>query len=195
MKTRLIRKKSANQGAVRMIRLFVAIDIPEIIQSEVQGMGRSIPNARPVAADQLHLTLKFIGEIEGSAFLDIRDALREIVHPKLSLSLKGVGTFPPRGIPRILWAGIEPVKGVVLLRNSIEKTLAEINIPREKKKYTPHLTLARLNNSPIHHLQNFLAGNAFFQSSEFSVDHFHLYSSQLTPKGALHTLESSYPLA
>lgn len=194
MKTGRIQEKSANQGAVRMIRLFVAIDIPEIIQLEVQGMGRSIPKARPVPKDQLHLTLKFIGEVEGSTFLDIRDALKEIVLPQFPLSLKGVGTFPPRGIPRILWAGVDPVAGVVALRNSIEKTLAAIDIPREKKKYTPHLTLARLNNCPINHLQNFLAGNAFLQSSEFSVEHFHLYRSQLTPKGALHTLESSYPL-
>jgi 2'-5' RNA ligase len=177
-----------------MIRLFVAIDIPENIQKEVQGMGRAIPKARPVPADQLHLTLKFIGEVEGSSFLDIRESLKEIVHPKLLLALKGVGTFPPRGTPRILWAGVEPTAGIAALRNTIEKTLNAVGIPREKKKYTPHLTLARLNNCPIRHLQNYLAGNAFLQTPDFTVDNFHLYSSQLTPKGALHTLQSSYPL-
>ncbi len=150
-----------------MIRLFVAIDIPENIQKEVQGMGRAIPNARPVPADQLHLTLKFIGEVEGSSFLDIRESLKEIVHPKLLLALKGVGTFPPRGTPRILWAGVEPTAGIAALRNTIEKTLDAVGIPREKKKYTPHLTLARLNNCPIRHLQNYLAGNAFLQTPEF----------------------------
>jgi 2'-5' RNA ligase len=178
-----------------MIRLFVAIDIPENIQKEVQGMGRAIPKARPVPADQLHLTLKFIGEVEGSSFLDIRESLKEIVHPKLLLALKGVGTFPPRGTPRILWAGVEPTAGIAALRNTIEKTLNAVGIPREKKKYTPHLTLARLNNCPIRHLQNYLAGNAFLQTPDFTVDNFHLYSSQLTQKGALHTLESSYPLS
>jgi RNA 2',3'-cyclic 3'-phosphodiesterase len=178
-----------------MIRLFVAIDIPESIQKEVQGMGRAIPKARPVPADQLHLTLKFIGEVEGSSFLDIRDSLKEIVHPKFLLALKGVGTFPPRGMPRILWAGVEPAAGIAALRNTIEKTLDAVGIAREKKKYTPHLTLARLNNCPIRHLQNYLAGNAFLQTPDFTVDNFHLYSSKLTPKGALHTLECSYPLA
>ncbi len=177
-----------------MIRLFVAIDIPETIRREVEGMGRSIPNARAVPVDQLHLTLKFIGEVEGSRLLDIQDALREIILPKLSLSLKGVGIFPPRGAPRILWAGVEPAERTIALRNSIERSLGAINIPRDKKKYTPHLTLARLRNCPIHHLQQFLAGNAFFQTSEFPVEFFHLYRSQLTPKGALHTLESSYSL-
>ncbi len=120
-----------------MIRLFVAIDIPENIQKEVQGMGRAIPKARPVPADQLHLTLKFIGEVEGSSFLDIRESLKEIVHPKLLLALKGVGTFPPRGTPRILWAGVEPTAGIAALRNTIEKTLDAVGIPREKKIYSP----------------------------------------------------------
>jgi len=178
-----------------MIRLFIAIDIPEAIRMEVEGMGRSIPKARPVPADQLHLTLKFIGEIEGSRLLDVHDALQEISLPRFALFLKGVGTFPPRGTPRILWTGVQPIDKIAALRNAIERTLAAIDIPRERKKYTPHITLARLRNCPIHPLQQFLAGNAFLQSTEFTVENFHLYSSRLTPKGALHTIESSYPLS
>jgi 2'-5' RNA ligase len=157
-------------------------------------MGRAIPNARAVPTDQLHLTLKFVGEVEGTRFLDIQDALKEILLSKFSLTLKGVGIFAPRGIPRILWAGIEPVQPTVTLRNAIERTLAAIDIPRDKKKFTPHLTLARLNNCSSTRLHQFLAGNAFFQSSEFAIESFHLYSSKLTQKGALHTLESSYQL-
>jgi 2'-5' RNA ligase len=177
-----------------MIRLFIAIDLPEAIRLEVQGMGRSIANASPVAAEQLHLTLKFIGEVEGSRLLDIRNALTEVFIPNFSIALKGVGTFPPRGIPRILWVGVENGEHILPLRNSIDKTLAVINIPRDKKKYIPHLTIARLKNSPIRQLQQFLAGNAFFQTAEFPVESFHLYSSRLTQKGAQHTLERSYPL-
>ena len=177
-----------------MIRLFVAIDIPDTIRRKVEGIGRSIPNARSVPADQLHLTLKFIGEVEGSIFLDIRDALKGIFQAKFSLTLKGVGTFPPRGIPRILWAGVEPLQEIIALRNAIERTLAAIGTPRDKKKFTPHLTLARLNNCPINRLLEVLAGNAFLHTSYFPVDSFHLYSSRLTQKGALHTLESSYRL-
>jgi len=177
-----------------MIRLFIAIDLPEAVRLEVEGMGRSIANASPVSAEQLHLTLKFIGEVEGSRLLDIRDALTEVFIPKFSIALKGVGTFPPRGIPRILWVGVENGEHILPLRNSIEKTLAVINIPRDKKKYIPHLTIARLKNCPIRQLQQFLAGNAFFQTAEFPVESFHLYSSRLTQKGAQHTLERSYPL-
>lgn len=178
-----------------MIRLFVALDIPETISIAVAPVGRSIANARAVPIEQLHITLKFIGEVEGSRLLDIQEALHHIRLPKFSLALQGIDVFAPRGTPRILWAGVAPVQPVVTLRNGIEKTLAAIDIARDKKRFTPHLTLARLNNRPSTRLHEFLAGNAFFQSPEFAVESFQLYKSQLTPKGALHTLQCSYPLS
>jgi 2'-5' RNA ligase len=72
--------------------------------------------------------------------------------------------------------------------------LEEIEIPREKKKYSPHLTLARLKNCPLHRLQEFLAGNALLRTPDFPVEEFHLYKSQLTKNGAIHTILRSYPL-
>lgn len=177
-----------------MMRLFIAIDIDEIIRHDIAGLGRSLPNTRPVAADQLHLTLKFIGEVDGSRALDIRDGLEEVSRPKFSLCLKGVGVFPPRGIPRILWAGVEPHDNIVALRNAIEKKLADIDIPREKQKFSPHLTLARLKYCPLKRLQEFLAGNALLRTPDFPVEQFHLYKSQLTKGGAIHTIVRSYPL-
>jgi len=101
-----------------MIRLFIAIDIPENIRREIEGLGRGIANSRPVPAEQLHLTLKFIGEVEGSRLLDIQESLQGIRLPKFPLSLQGVGTFPPRGTPRILWAGVDRVERTVGLRNA-----------------------------------------------------------------------------
>ena len=177
-----------------MIRLFIALAIPESIKTEIAGLGRSIPAARPVPVEQMHLTLKFIGEVEGSRLLDIQGALSEICQPQFTLCLQGVGTFPPRGTPRVLWAGVHPVETLLTLRKAIEKKLAEIDIPREKQKYSPHLTLARLNNSPLRHLQQFLAGNAFLQTPEFTVVAFSLYKSQLTRNGAIHTEVQNYAL-
>lgn len=177
-----------------MIRLFIAIAIPEAIKNEIAGLGRSIPESRPVPVEQMHLTLKFIGEVEGSRLLDIQGTLSEISQPQFPLCLQGVGTFPPRGTPKVLWAGVHPVENLFTLRKAIEKKLIEIDIPREKQKYSPHLTLARLNNSPLRHLQQFLAGNAFLQTPEFTVAAFNLYKSQLTRNGALHTKIETYTL-
>ena len=177
-----------------MIRIFIAIDIADSIRRDIAGLGRSLPDTRSVPVDQLHLTLKFIGEVEGSRVLDIQEALLDIVRPAFSLCLKGVGTFPPRGLPRILWAGVDPHEQVVALRNAIERKLFEIDVPRERQKFSPHLTLARLKNCPIKRLQEFLAGNAMLRTAEFSVEQFHLYKSQLTKSGAIHTILQSYPL-
>ncbi len=177
-----------------MIRIFIAIDIAESIRREVAGLGRFLPDTRPVPDEQLHLTLKFIGEVEGGRVLDIKEALHDIVRPAFSLCLKGVGTFPPRGIPRILWAGVDPHEHIVNLRNAIERKLFEIGVPRERQKFSPHLTLARLRNCPLKRLQEFLAGNAMLRTAEFQVEQFHLYKSQLTKSGAIHTILESYPL-
>jgi RNA 2',3'-cyclic 3'-phosphodiesterase len=177
-----------------MIRLFIAIPIPAPLKAEIAGLGRSIPKARQVPVEQMHLTLKFIGEVEGGRLLDIQGVLSEISRPQFTLCLHGVGTFPPRGTPRVLWAGVQPIENLLALRQVIEKKLTEIDIPREKQKYSPHLTLARLNNPPLHHLQQFLAGNAFLRTPEFTVASFDLYKSQLTRNGAIHTLLETYGL-
>ena len=177
-----------------MIRVFIAIDIAESVRREVAGLGRFLPDTRPVPEEQLHLTLKFIGEVEGSRVLDIREALQDIVRPAFSLCLKGVGTFPPRGVPRILWAGVDPHENIVNLRNAIERKLFETCVPRERQKFSPHLTLARLRNCPLKRLQEFLAGNAMLRTAEFPVEQFHLYQSQLTKSGAIHTILETYPL-
>lgn len=177
-----------------MTRLFIAVTIPAAITAGITGLGRSIPGARPVAVEQMHLTLKFIGDVEGGKVLDIRGALSEISRPQFTTGLRGVGTFPPRGAPRVLWAGVAPQDELLALRQVIEKKLAEIGIPREKQKYSPHLTLARLNNPPLRHIQQFLAGNALLQSPPFTVTSFTLYKSQLTSKGAIHTAIETYVL-
>lgn len=159
---------------------------------QIQGMGRSIKNGRPVPAEQLHLTLKFIGEVESSRLLDIHETLEEITFDTFSIKVKGIGTFPPRGAPRILWAGIAPTDATTRLRKTIENKLAAINIPREKQKYTPHITLARLKNCPLQQVHSFLAGNALLETQEFEIASFSLYSSQLTKKGAIHSIEREY---
>lgn len=177
-----------------MIRLFVAVDIPEDIRILMCGMGGTIPGARAVPTEQLHLTLKFLGEVDGGRVPDIREVLGSISGPPFTMSLKGVGHFPPRGNPRVLWVGIEPVAEVTALRNRVEKGLAEIGIPRDPRKFSAHVTLARLNNSPLKRVTDFLAGNSLFATPPFVVREFLLYSSSLSAKGAVHTVLAAYPL-
>lgn len=175
-----------------MKRVFIAIDLPENIKTGLAGLGSSLPRARTVPPDQLHLTLKFIGEVEGGTLLDIEECLEKVSATIFSIRLKGVGVFPPRSTPRILWAGVHSGKQLTVLRNRIETALENIGIPRENRKYSPHITLARLKNTPIQRLSRFLTENSFLESPDFTVNGFALYSSRLTPKGAIHTLLQQY---
>ncbi|MCF6291054.1 MAG: RNA 2',3'-cyclic phosphodiesterase [Desulfobacterales bacterium] len=178
-----------------MPRLFTAIDLPARIKMQLVDLGFGIPGARWLAADQVHLTLCFIGEVDGAVFKDIREALTEVRSPGFSLRLKGVGHFPPRKAPRVLWAGVEANEALVRLRNQVQATLVRQGLKPEGRKYSPHITLARLNNAPANKIGQFLAGNNLFTSKPFAVAEFHLFCSRLTPKGAIHSIEATYPLS
>ncbi len=177
-----------------MYRLFVAIDLPPDIAAQLQGLCYGVPGARWVQPEQMHLTLRFIGEVDGGVFRDIKEGLCDVKAPGFSLQVKGLGVFPPRKTPRVLWAGLAPVEQVSGLRMRIENVLLGMGLGPEGRKYSPHITLARLHDTPLARLSRFLAGNGLFATEAFPVSEFHLYSSQLTSKGAVHTLEASYPL-
>lgn len=177
-----------------MIRLFIAVELPSDIRLYIKDLGRGIPGARPLPAEQIHLTLRFIGEVEGTLFQDIRECLFDVKKTPFSLQVSGVGHFPPRGIPKVIWAGVTPTEELVRLKKRVDRVLLTCGIDLEKQKFSPHITLARLRNSPIPRVSEFLAGNSFLQTPEFTVDSFHLFSSRLGKSGALHTLEESYGL-
>jgi RNA 2',3'-cyclic 3'-phosphodiesterase len=177
-----------------MFRLFVALDLPEEIRDELHAMAFGLPGARWVEKAQIHLTLRFIGEVDGAAFQDIKDALAGIHARPFSMRLKGVGHFPPRKEPRVLWVGVEDNSNLLQLRNRVERALVGAGLEPEHRKFAPHITLARLKDTPLGKLTNFLAGNALYASKSFEVSEFHLYLSRLTAKEAIHTREVTYLL-
>lgn len=177
-----------------MHRLFVSVDLPPAVKRELSQICYGLPGARWVEEAQIHVTLRFIGEVDGGVFRDIREGLAGIKGSPFAMRLAGLGVFPPRGQPRVLWAGIEPVAPVVALRNRVEAVLVGLGLAPEGRKFSPHVTMARLSGTPIPRLTRYLAGNALFVSPEFEVDAFYLYSSVLTGKGAMHQVEAGYGL-
>lgn len=176
-------------------RLFVAIDPPQDIRDHLAMLCCGLPNARWTVPEQLHLTLTFIGEVSGSVFLDIREALAEITAPALSLQLQGVGFFPPRGQPRVVWAGLEKNESLQVLQRKITTRLFHLGLEPDNRKFSPHITLARLQQTPAAKVGKYLENNGLFRSVPFEVDHFILYSSILGRKGATHVVEQAYPLS
>ncbi|MGV1097793.1 RNA 2',3'-cyclic phosphodiesterase [Thiovibrio sp. JS02] len=177
-----------------MYRLFTAIDLPEDVVARLCSICYGLPGAKWVQAAQMHLTLRFIGEVDGGVFQDIREGLAEIQAPAFSLRVRGLGCFPAQKAPRVLWAGLTPTEEVSALRNRIENALVRMGLAPEGRKYSPHITLARLRDAPLARVSRFLAGNGLFGTESFPVSEFHLYSSELTPRGAFHAIEASYPL-
>jgi 2'-5' RNA ligase len=178
-----------------MLRLFVAIDFPDNVITQIANICHSVRGARWAPLEQLHLTLKFIGEADEELYHDISEALEHITFSSLRLRLKGTGCFPPRKPPRILWVGVEPSPMLGELASAVESTLAPLGIERERRKFHPHVTVARLrDNVRPSDITPFLSGTGLFKTEEFNVSQFCLYSSILRPEGAIHRREHTYPL-
>ncbi len=127
-----------------MHRLFIAIDFPDETREALANLCFGVPAAKWVSKDQLHLTLRFVGDADDDLFSQIQEALYDVNASQFSLTLKGVGYFPPHRKPNVLWVGIEPSEELARLRDSIEALLEELGLQPEERKYHPHLTLARL---------------------------------------------------
>ncbi|MDD3619306.1 MAG: RNA 2',3'-cyclic phosphodiesterase [Desulfobulbaceae bacterium] len=177
-----------------MPRLFVAIDLPARIKEQLSALSCGLPGARWIAPEQMHLTVRFIGEVDSRIFQRVREALTEVRGEPFPLRLEGIGFFPPRGHPRVVWVGIRRSDELVRLRKRIESILVRSGLEPEGRKYSPHITLARLNNTPGSRIGAYLAHNGLFRTEEFTVREFNLYSSVLNNRGARHYIEQEYPL-
>ncbi len=178
-----------------MPRLFVAIDLPETVKKAVKDICTGLPDARWVDILQHHLTLRFIGEVDEGLFNRIKTSLAEIRENRFSLTVQGVGCFPPKRPPRVLWVGIDKNETLMRLAEKTERVLVEhTRIEPEQRKFSPHITIARFREPSPAKVSDYLARNSSFRTESFPVDEFHLYSSTLTPAGALHRREASYVL-
>jgi 2'-5' RNA ligase len=176
-----------------MIRLFTAIEIPESVRLRLSLVQGGVPGARWTPVDNLHLTLRFIGEVDEPTASDIDGVLCELSIPAFPLTLKGVGHFGSKE-GRALWAGVAPNAVLQRLVAKIESALQRMGRPAETRKYTPHVTLARLKDAPLPKIHEFLAAHNLFDSGPFTVGGFVLFSSHQTPRGSLYRAERTYPL-
>jgi 2'-5' RNA ligase len=176
-----------------MIRLFVALQIPETVRERLVALQGGVPGARWASEEQMHLTLRFIGEVDGNVAHDVDDALAGIRAPAFTLELAGVGEFGGKN-PRALWAGVRSNDALLHLQKKIETALQRIGLPAETRKFSAHVTLARMKAAPREKLVQFLTHYALFASGPFAVDHFVLFSSHLSHNGSIYHPERIYPL-
>lgn len=177
-----------------MYRLFVAIDFPAWINEQLRGICFGLPRVRWVTENQMHLTLRFIGEVDGGVFRDVQEALQSIEAEPFSVTLQGLGFFPPRRKPEILWVGVAGNPVLVHLRNKVESTLVRSGLTPEGRKFSAHVRIATIKDTPAGRLAQYLAVNNLFKTDPFTVDRFSLYSSYLASEGAIHSQEAVYEL-
>jgi 2'-5' RNA ligase len=178
-----------------MPRLFVALDLPEDVKRSLEPLGRGLGDVRWVDAEQQHLTLRFLGQLDNGRTREVVDALALVPGIPFELRLKGIGHFPLRGEPRVLWVGVEKSLELQRLKRRIDRVLDGLGLAPEGRKFTPHVTIARIGGplSPAR-LGTYLMRHSLYRSEAFPVSGFHLYSSWLRPDGAEHQAEASYEL-
>ncbi len=178
-----------------MYRLFIAIDFPDTVKDDLANMCFGVPGAKWVPKDQMHLTIRFIGDVDEAGYHAVSSGLSDVNASRFEIVLKGVGYFPPRNKPRVLWAGLEKSEALMELRDFVESSLRECGIPPEERKFAAHVTLARLAPNPtLSAITGFLSANGLFSTQPVPVEEFHLYSSVLTNTGAIHRREATYGL-
>lgn len=176
-----------------MIRLFVGLRPPAAIRTQLLALMGGIPGARWQDDDQLHITLRFIGEVDERAAEDAALALSAVRWPPLELALDGVGTFDSRGRINAVWAGVRPKEALAGLHRKIDQALVRAGQPPERRAYLPHITLARMN-SPAELPERFVEAHAGLTSPAFTLGHFYLFESHLGHESARYEAVERYPL-
>ena len=177
-----------------MIRLFVGIELPDLLQEQLLLLQGGVPNATWTAPENLHLTLRFIGEVPENHMNEIDDVLAEVSVSPFELSLAGVDTFARGREPTTIWAGLDPSESLSLLQSRIDKGLTRAGFPSDEKRYTAHVTLARLHRAVEARVAEYVAAHNLFRAPPFRVEQFSLFSSYLTSSGAVYSVEADYPL-
>jgi 2'-5' RNA ligase len=177
------------------MRLFVALDLPWTLRESLARLARGLPGARWVPPENYHLTLRFIGETAAYQAEEIDLALAALRAPGFALQLSGVGVFHRQDRATVLWAGVARNPQLDHLRAKVETALKRIGLESERRRFTPHVSLARVDMVPEAKLAGYVQANNLFRSDAVPVEHFTLFSSQLGKEQAVYTAEVEYELA
>jgi RNA 2',3'-cyclic 3'-phosphodiesterase len=171
-------------------RLFVAIDLPESIKQFLVDLDPKIRGVRWTEAAQMHLTLGFFGDVPEDVDLALREKLSAIEFGAFFLPITGVGAFPPKGPPKIIWISVgHGHPHLFQVHKRVQEAALAAGIEPELRPWHPHITIARCRDVAPQSIRKFLQSNVDLDVGTIRVEAFHLYSSKLTPAGPIHTRE------
>lgn len=166
------------------MRLFIAIDLPQDVRTRLSLVQGGLPGARWVAPESLHLTLRFVGEASSDMAEDLVASLSRIRASTFDLTLSGMGLFGDRRRARMLWVGAHPSAPLRHLQSKIEQAAQSAGLEAERRKFHPHVTIARLKDAPKGRLEGFVGDHGALSLAPFTVDGFTLFRSHLGSEGA-----------
>ena len=172
----------------------MGLDLPWELRVRLSELATGLPGARWVPAENLHLTLRFLGEVAPNQAEDIDLALAALRGRRIALEMSGVGTVNRAGREVALWAGVARNPGLEHLQAKVETAMQRAGLAAEKRRFLPHVTLARLDNVVEGKLASYLQANNLFRFGPVEIDRLTLFSSLLGKEASVYTAEVGYPL-
>ncbi|MCA0902420.1 RNA 2',3'-cyclic phosphodiesterase [Qipengyuania aquimaris] len=173
-------------------RLFVGLRPPPAHRDHLIDLMQGVDEARWQDDDQLHLTLRYVGDVETHQADDLAEKLGSIDFEPFDLVITSTGFFERKGHIRALWAGVEQSEALLRLQSKVERACQAVGLEAEGRKFLPHISLARLN-SASGPAQAFLSATSRLRLEPWTVQEFVLYESELHPEGSIYTPIVRYP--
>jgi 2'-5' RNA ligase len=177
-----------------MLRLFAGLALPPAQRLTLEVLCRGLAGVKWVDPGNFHVTLRFIGEVDEGVAADIDAALATIRLPRFELAVAGLGSFGPDDRPRVIYAGLDRSAPLGQLHEKVESALMRIGLPPEGRRFTPHITLGRVQNGNPIEIRHFVAENNLLRLPAFNVEAFLLIRSYLTKAGSIYEDIAEYPL-
>lgn len=177
-----------------MPRIFTGVEIPPDIGQALSMLRGGLPGARWIDPENYHLTLRFIGDVDEMVAQEVALMLGRVRRDTFDLHLEGLTSFGGRK-PRAVVANVAPTQALLDVQAEHERLMQRIGLEPEGRKYTPHVTLARLRESSSRDVAEYLSARGYFRTAAFPVSRFVLFSSRASTGGGPYVVEASYPLS
>ncbi len=177
-----------------MPRLFAGLEIPPEVGQTLSSLRGGLPGARWVDPENYHVTLRFIGDIDGASANEIVSLLDRVNRRPFEVTVRGLSSFGGKK-PRAVVATVVPTRPLIELQAELERLMQRIGLDPEGRKFIPHVTLARLHDASSQHVADYLSVRGYFPSKVFTADRFVLFSSRASTGGGPYVVEDSYALS
>lgn len=178
------------------MRVFIGLELPPRIRRDLASIQTGVPDVRWTPMENMHVTLRFCGEIDGGQAEDLDGELARIDCASFEAALTGAGQFSGSQGLKSLWMGLGPLEPLAALQRKVERACRRAGLPPEGRRFQPHVTLARCRMPPdMHRVRRFLSRHGRFERPGFRVSGFTAWSSELRPDGPIYAREADYPFS